>query len=260
MPTPLRSFIEGTSHLRYLMRPVLPAHQIAIVGAPAKSGKTLFCLNWAYRLAGGEEFLGWKAGEPLRVLYVDREMGEWAMRDRLRPIHADIMNPVAPDNLFIECRSRKAVSLETGTVGLANLRAMVEQTEPAVLFLDPLRDLFSGDENDSGVMTKVFAEVFHLADEFGVTPIIVHHSAKPGTDPGMRRAAGDPLNMRGSSRIFDVGSTYAMLERRDGECLHVWLRLRHYHDPAGPVRARLRTVGPEDHPSAVLEPWDKVAP
>lgn len=215
---------EQSHHPPWLVAPWLPRRGLAVIGAPAKCAKTVFALNMAYSLAGGLEFLGRRV-PPMRVLYVDREVGEYAIRERLRSIHRASQEYDATQHLAVQCRSRYAISLDAGTAGLANLRSLVADFRPAVLMLDPLRDCFAGDENDSAAMTKVFQALFEIEDEFECAAVVVHHCGKPGREFPYDPA--DPYAMRGSSRIFDVGDSYLMLKKRGDYGLQVFFTLRH---------------------------------
>ena len=57
----------------YLISPWLKQFESAMVWAPPGVGKTMFCLSLALAIAGGGEFLGWKAPKPRKVLFFDGE-------------------------------------------------------------------------------------------------------------------------------------------------------------------------------------------
>lgn len=231
----LGGFLQSEQRMKWAAYPFLPHRGLAIVGAPAKAGKTIFTLNMCYAWASGAPFL-LRRTTPMRVLYVDREMGPYGIRERLQNIHLAAGEPLALENLAVHCRSRMAVSLEMGTKGYENLKAMIADVRPAVLVLDPLRDCFAGDENDSAVMTRVFAGVFELMDEFDAAAVLVHHCGKGVTELGAKYQPDDPYKMRGSSRIFDVGDAYMMLEGTGQYKMRTHFTLR-YHSPIRPIRA-----------------------
>lgn len=211
-------------HPPWLAFPWLPRRGLAVIGAPAKVGKTTFVLNVAYRLAGGVAVLGGRQ-PPMRVLYVDRECGEYAIQARLASIHLAAGEYDATQNLFVQCRSRAPLGLMAESPGLRNLRALVGSHAPQVLILDPLRDCFHGDENDSSVLTGVFQELFGLVDEFGCAAVLVHHTGKPGGE--FPYDPSSPYALRGSSRLFDVGDSYLMLRKQGDYGVQVHFTLRH---------------------------------
>lgn len=231
---PLGAFLARNTRMPWAAFPFVPRRGLCIVGAPSKVGKTVFVLNMCYAWACGAPFLHRRTA-PMRVLYVDREMGAYGVRERLDAIQRASGEPLALENLAIQCRDKHAIGLETGTPGYANLEAMVADFRPAVTVLDPLRDCFSGDENDSSTMTRVFGAVFALADTYDTAFVLVHHCGKGITETGAKYAPNDPYKMRGSSRIFDVGDSYLMLEKLGPYSLRTHFTLR-YHGFMKPVR------------------------
>ncbi len=69
--------------LEYAIHPILPTDGYVLLHAEAGVGKTYFALNLAYIVAQGGRFLKYAAPNPLKVLYVDAEMGEDAIRRRI---------------------------------------------------------------------------------------------------------------------------------------------------------------------------------
>lgn len=235
MAQALREFLATEQRMPWAAFPYLPKHGLAIIGAPSKVGKTIFTLNMCYSWASGAAFLH-RRSAPMRVLYVDREMGGYGIRERLQNIHLAAGETLALENLTVQARSKLAVGLDAGTQGHANLHAMIRDVRPAVVVLDPLRDCFVGDENDSSVMTRVFAEVFAIMDEYDCAVVLVHHCGKGMTELGAKYTPDDPYKMRGSSRIFDVGDAYMMLEKAGDFSLRTHFTLR-YYGHLKPIRA-----------------------
>jgi hypothetical protein len=66
-----------------LLSPVISGNSNILVYGAAGVGKTFFALGITWAAAAGGSFLGWRASRPLRVLYVDGELGPEAMRERL---------------------------------------------------------------------------------------------------------------------------------------------------------------------------------
>lgn len=149
------------------------------------------------------------------------------MRERLRSIHRELQSYDASQNLVVETRSRRPLSLDPNSTGLLRLRELVEKVQPALVILDPLRDCYSGDENDSGTLTEVFKSVFNLIDTFNTTVLLIHHTGKPEKMPGVGYGTASPLALRGSSRIFDVGASYIMLESPGAYHVRASFTLRH---------------------------------
>ncbi len=77
-----------------------------MIDGPRGLGKTHVSLNVAYAVATGGEFLGWKAPQPRRVLFIDGEMPGALLQERLAAIVAVNREPDTLDFLKICLRMR----------------------------------------------------------------------------------------------------------------------------------------------------------
>src|SRR6185437_13824590 len=66
-----------------LLDPLISTQTLALLYGPRGIGKTFVALGIAWAAASGGSFLGWRARQPRRVLYVDGEMAAVDMRQRL---------------------------------------------------------------------------------------------------------------------------------------------------------------------------------
>ena len=69
-----------------MLAPWLPEKGLAMIFAPRGVGKTWIALSIAHAVAGGGEFLCWRAPRPRRVLYIDGEMPAAALQERYRAV------------------------------------------------------------------------------------------------------------------------------------------------------------------------------
>src|SRR5579883_3070882 len=234
MPSSLRELLQDISPMPYVCWPILPLGGVLVIGAAAKSQKSMLALNLAYSLSEPRDFAGFAVKSQQRVLYIDEEIGPWGMRDRLRSIHAACQGVFALDNLVLEPKSRIHYALEEGSAGFRNLDALVAAVRPNVLILDPLREFHLLDENDSTAMTRVFKGLYALKEAHNLTVVLVHHAGKRNE----YRDASNPESLRGSSKIFDVGDSYCIIERpvtqpREPDTpqpLRLFFRFRHAAD------------------------------
>ena len=67
----------------WLVEPVVPKGRQVALYSPPKEGKSLAALEWAAAKATGAGVLGSPAGEPVDVVYIDQEMTEDDLRERL---------------------------------------------------------------------------------------------------------------------------------------------------------------------------------
>ncbi len=124
--------------------------QIALVG-DGKVGKSLFSLEWAWRMAAGMPFLGDIARPPVRVLYIDAENGWPDLQDRLRSLGAA---PATLTNL-IYYSFPPLPPLDTPAGG-ATLMAVVEQHRADIVFLDTVSRFISGKESEPDTWLAVY--------------------------------------------------------------------------------------------------------
>jgi putative DNA primase/helicase len=73
---------------RLMLSPWLPEKGLAMLYAPRGVGKTWIALGIAHAVAGGSEFLRWRAARPNRVVYIDGEMPAVALQERYAAVIA----------------------------------------------------------------------------------------------------------------------------------------------------------------------------
>lgn len=97
----------------------------------------------------------------------------------------------------------------------------VNVIKPKILFIDPLRNCHSLDENDSGGMVMMLQPIQQYAVKNGMSVIIVHHSKKIGEDKdGAKRTAG-ASDMRGTSALFGMADAVLSLTGRGKAQVHI---------------------------------------
>jgi RecA-family ATPase len=191
----------------YWIYPFLPKLATMVIGAPPKHYKTILAMQFAYSLAEGVSFFGWNVRERARILYVEQEIGTSETRDRMRRMQEHYQG--TERQMAFQTRSKVRVSLDEGTKGINKMVELIETHKPNVVVLDPFRKMTAKDENSSGDMTKVFGTLTALQETYGLSVVIIHHSAKSSEF----RKAGEPESLRGSSEIFAHGDTYCILEK-----------------------------------------------
>ncbi|MGY3120353.1 hypothetical protein ACVWXQ_004290 [Bradyrhizobium sp. S3.14.4] len=81
-----------------VLDPILPERGLAMLFAGRGIGKTHVALGIAYAVSCGGEFLRWRAERACNVLYVDGEMPQEALQDRLLATMKEGRHP--PDGAF----------------------------------------------------------------------------------------------------------------------------------------------------------------
>jgi AAA domain len=175
----------------WLVRAVFPHGQLAVIGGPAKSGKTSIAVDLGYSLATGTKFLGhFGVPEPARVLIMSGESGFRKLKDTLLRVDASRRGDHALlcKNLYwSDCLPRL-----DDPADLEELQALLRRLGTAVVVVDPLYAcLFSAGYGGASNLYAVGSVLDRFASaclDAGTTPILVHHTSKGASG----RRTGEP--------------------------------------------------------------------
>lgn len=101
-----------------------------------------------------------------------------------------------------------------------DLLGWVTRLRPRMLFIDPLRNCHSLDENDSGGMVMMLQPIQQYAVKNDMAVVIVHHSKKIGEDKGQTRNA-NAGDMRGTSALFGMADAVLTLTGKGVGLVHI---------------------------------------
>jgi RecA-family ATPase len=181
----------------------------AVIGRSGK-GKTVMCLNRCLKWSVGRPlFDDWKdkddnphlcptGNDPLKILVVENE-GAAGMFHRQIGImtHAEgFLTPdeqkLAKENILIWGEGGYSGLKLDDAIKLELLREGVEKWEPDIVFIEPFRSLWSGNENDSTEMAVVVDALIGVASDFKCGVVLAHHERKGGAgeDDKMSAARG----------------------------------------------------------------------
>ena len=191
--------------LYYVMQKMIPKPGIVILAGEPKAGKSFLALQVAKHVAEGSDCMGFRC-RPSRVVYFMFE-AEMVWHERIRDLHRS--NYMLPPNLYFPHPDFKPNWTNLAEPKTQDwLRRVVRESKPDLVILDPLREIHSGDEQDSTQM-KVVGDA--LTDTFaGKALFIVHH---------MKKIAGemeqpDPvLSVRGSTYITGKADAIWLLHK-----------------------------------------------
>lgn len=179
-------------------------------GAP-EVFKTIFTLQLAESLATGKPFLGvWQVPKPRRVYFLETEMSEAALGNRLGKMYAD---ETPPKGIYFANETqlkqfRRATDLAQK---FSLLCEWLRESKPDVLILDTANPFFRGKESPNDETTAgAFFDL--LADLPTKTKLFVRHNHKPRIDDSSGDAA---TKIRGSGQFGDVPDLLLELRRPD---------------------------------------------
>jgi hypothetical protein len=206
-------------------RGVVPAGGKVIIGGEAKSNKSWIVLNILLDLVRGRPVFGaiYKSGKPVlpvtqpyRALYLDQELGDQGLRERLMGPdegHPGLLTNINCKGLDLYVKPKDtAMRLDTPE-GRDFIDGELTMSAPAIVFADPLTKFHLSDENSSQEMSAVLRAADHIIEKHGCAMCFVHHTSKPFKDD--IKQGGNRL--RGSSAIFGDIDTYIEVTRLSNE-------------------------------------------
>jgi hypothetical protein len=163
--------------------PLIAKKELVILSGPPKLGKSLLSLNIALSLASGRNWLDFEVSGPIKILLIQQEVGEAALKERInKMLRADInFNTETETNNFlgnIAINSTRGVLLDTEE-GYREICRAIEEHQPDLLILDPLYTFHSKRENSAEEMGALFIKIHELMDEYNISVFIIHHFGKP---------------------------------------------------------------------------------
>lgn len=182
----------------WLVRGLLVERALNAVAGEPKTAKTWGGLDLAVSVATGTPAFGqFPTGQPRSVAVFLVEDDARSTRNRFRALCAGrgLDASKALDRVAVKCRGQLDLQNDEQLAWIiASCRSLPEL--PALLVLDPLRDLHSAKEDKSDEMAPVMARLRLVRDLLGCAVVFVHHASKLGEVTSARRPG---QRMRGSS-------------------------------------------------------------
>lgn len=220
-----------------ILKPILPERGLAMLFAGRGIGKTHVALGIAHAVSCGGTFLRWSAEKAKNVLYVDGEMPQQGLQQRLIALQASSERAPKPGAFRLHCMDRQPLGQTINLADVKHQKALGSVLGDAeFLVLDNMSTLMNGGpENDAESWDSMQAWLLQLRRR-GVTVLIVHHASRGG-------------QARGTSKREDVLDTVIQLKHpddyspSDGARFEVHLTKARgiFGDDAAPFEAKLNT-------------------
>lgn len=214
---------------------------ITVTIGRAGKGKTQMNLNRILKWSAGKpmfENLSTKDGtpilapkEPLKILVIENE-GAAGMFHRQMGVMlnaegflTDEDRELAKQNVLIWGDGGYSGLKLDDPAHLANVRAGCEKWKPDIVFIEPFRGLWKGEENSSTDMANVADSLSGIASDYDCGVILTHHEKKSGRGDG-----GEGMNAaRGSTVLEGVVATMENFEPvKGGDFREVsWSKIRY---------------------------------
>lgn len=214
----------------------------------AGKGKTTMNLNRIFAWAAGEPlFPGWTDHEgnvylmpekPLKTLIAENEGNAGMFHAKVGQLLREgpltsSQQELVQDNLWIHGDGGYSGMKLDNDEGCNKLRAAIEKCSPDIVFIEPFRSLWRGEENSATDMAVVVDNIVAMATDYDCAVILSHHERKGGTgDDGekMSRARGSTV-LEGVVAVMENFESVKSDEYRE----MTWSKAR-YLPPPTPVR------------------------
>lgn len=185
----------------WLVEPLAPRGRQVAMYSPAGSGKSDLALYVAACLATGRRVLDQPAGEPINVLYLDLEMTEDDVHERLEDMG------FGPDDDLSRLHYYLLLDLPPldTAAGGADLRALAAELDADLVVIDTTAEVIEGPENDADTLQAYTRHTGRPLKADGRTVWRLDHAGKD-LDRGQR----------GTSAKNDDVDVVWELRRRDG--------------------------------------------
>lgn len=188
-PITLENFLrKDIPNVEYYVKDILQKGGKGMISASPNVGKSIFVQNIALDIAcGSKTFLDKFEVSQARVLYLDLEMGEPALKERFTKMA--MLRHGTKDNMYIKYVPSLDLMQEES-------RKMVEEwiteLKIKVLILDPLGSAWSGNENDQEEVGRLTSYLNTFNELHNISILVVHHWRKATKEfkTGGQMAAG----------------------------------------------------------------------
>lgn len=206
----------------WIVTNLIPRHARVMFWGHGGAYKTWAAIDVALSVTSGLDMLDrFPVVRPGRVALVSREGTPAALRHRFRKLAAARGLDPAALALFFQLVTPQLDQAGDQNLLLAHLKAL----KPEILVLDPLRKLWSGDENSPSEAVRVTGFLDRIIDEVGSTVIVVHHAAMGDDDD--KRSFKKP---RGTSAWHDWADTSVRFQSVGRPRKHVAVTLEKQRD------------------------------
>lgn len=158
---------------RYLVEPIIPDIGLTVVAGPKASGKTQALLSIAAGVGAGGHALGRLVCDQARVLYLQLELSERRVHERLGRMPIDDL----PNVDF-------AHKWRIGSEGAADLRRIIEEASYELIIIDVLQRFWPPDLDSNSYTDayRVLGELRQIANDTGVMIVVATHTRKMGAE------------------------------------------------------------------------------
>jgi AAA domain-containing protein/DnaB helicase-like protein len=166
----------------YLLEPVMTTRSMVEIFSWRGVGKTFFALSLAGAVSSGGTFLGWKAPTARKVLFIDGELDEHSLQQRLRLLR------IRNENFRVLCCDAQQNPFPHLASPLAQRIIEDNLCGADLLILDNLSALApSTNDREAEDWIVIQSWLKELKRKYGTTTSFLHHAGHSGTSRGTTR-------------------------------------------------------------------------
>ena len=169
--------------VEWIVEGFLPLSFKAILSGTTGSNKSYASMELGMRVAdanedGSSEFLSYKIPRPLKVLYIDVEVGQDEMLRRFQRLEKSIG--------FTEKQNFAMISIKESFVDAwSTIKDATVQIKPDLVIIDNLYSSSDKNMSKQQELKPVLKNIDELMEVTGVTPLLIHHFNKATGEIGM---------------------------------------------------------------------------
>lgn len=178
-----------------------------MVGGESKAGKSTLLSGLNRELITGGNFLGFKVTRPLKVLYIQAELRERRLKERL----SNSFDPLKDEHKenFRIWTTRNSLILPRDLVAI---HREIEYCKPDIAEFDPFISFHDKEENSASEMADVFRAIDAIKEKHDIAIILAHHFRKKAQDAKIRQSLLEMI--RGSASMRGWADTTIAMEGR----------------------------------------------
>ena len=200
--------------VEWIVEGFLPLSFKAILSGTTGSNKSYASMELGMRVAdanedGSSEFLSYNIPRPLKVLYIDIEVGQDEMLRRFQRLEKSIG--------FTEKQNFAMISIKESFVDAwSTIKDATVQLKPDLVIIDNLYSSSDKNMSKQQELKPVLKNIDELMEVTGVTPLLIHHFNKATGEMGM-----EIDRMQGASTLQNWAEYIILLSKTNVQDLRV---------------------------------------
>lgn len=197
--------------VEWIIPEILPEKSICFIAGKRGTFKSFLSMVISYCLPNELPLFNKFPVKKAAVLYLDEENGLNLIKERANKIKKGLnITQGSEDIAFVSFQN---IKLDNSYL-IEKFEDFIMKFRPKVIIVDSLRRFVSFDENDAGLVSRLFTDFLRpLSEKYGVSWVLLHHLRKgmAGKNP-----IDDMDELRGSSDLANYADVIMIVQRNKG--------------------------------------------